>query len=354
MTELDMTKMPSPRSLEDTVGAALGFVESPIGTLANTSEELMGSVLRIERTSIHDGQGLRTVIFLKGCPLRCRWCSTPESQRPVPERGYVSDRCNGCGKCVSLCPQEALVISKRERKVISDYSKCRECFTCAEKCPQNAIKKYGRLMLVSEIVREISKDEIFFFYSGGGVTISGGEPLDQSEFVSKVLKRCRELGIHTAMESSFYASFESILKVLPWLNLLYVDLKHMNKELHQQWVGADNSQILDNLRKVDASDASLDIIARIPLVPGVNDSDSNLLAVAEFCQSLRKLQEIELLPYHRLGLETYRSLQRDYSLPDVLPPAREKIIERAVFLAQQNPGVPIRVDGELIAGQTEC
>jgi pyruvate formate lyase activating enzyme len=324
------------------------------GTETKRSHELLGSVLRIERTSIHDGQGLRTVIFLKGCPLRCRWCSTPESQRQELERGYALDRCVSCGQCVRICPEEALQLSEEDGKVVVDSSKCRKCFVCAARCPHNAIKQYGRLMSVSETVREISKDEIFFFYSGGGVTISGGEPLSQPEFVAEVLRKCRELGINTAMETSFYAPFATIQKVLPYLNVLYVDLKHMDEKTHKQWVGHENSLILENLRQVDESDVPVDLIVRIPLVPGANDSDQNLLASAEFCQSLRKLQEIELLPYHRLGLETYRNLQRDYPLRDLLPPTRERITERAVFLARQNPGVPIRAGGELVNRHTEC
>ncbi|MDR3542483.1 MAG: glycyl-radical enzyme activating protein [Desulfosporosinus sp.] len=305
----------------------------------------MGSVLRIERTSIYDGQGLRTVLFLKGCPLKCRWCSTPESQRPTPQKGYVRDLCVGCGRCVRACPQAALSMSEDGLKVLTDSSKCQNCFVCVAKCLQNAHKKYGSLQSVQEVVREIAKDEIFFFHSGGGVTISGGEPLNQPDFVAEVLQECRGLGIHTALETSFYAPYESIAKVLPWLNVLYVDLKHLDKELHKQWVGQDNSLILENIHKADQVNEPLEIIVRIPLVPGANDSDVNLSATAKFCKSLQKLQEIELLPYHRLGLETYKNLDLNYLLQELAPPSQAWISERADFLALQNPGVPIRVGG---------
>jgi pyruvate formate lyase activating enzyme len=308
----------------------------------------MGSVLRIERTSIYDGQGLRTVIFLKGCPLSCRWCSTPESQRSTPQKGYARDRCLGCGRCVRSCPEEALLMAKDGLKVLTDASRCKNCFVCVAKCLQSAQIRYGSLMSVREVVREIAKDEIFFFHSGGGVTISGGEPLSQSDFVSEILRECRELGIHTAIETSLHVPYESIEKVLPWLNVLYVDLKHMDQEFHKQWVGQDNSLILDNLRKLDQANDCLELIVRIPMVPSANDSDANLSATAEFCRSLQKLKEIELLPYHRLGLETYRNLAMDYLLKELLPPSQERILERADFLALQNPSVPIRVEGRLV------
>jgi len=309
------------------------------------NNNVMGSVLRIERTSIHDGQGLRTVLFLKGCPLRCRWCSTPESQRPEPEKGYAVDRCTACGICIRSCPEGALTISKDSQKVITDLSKCRSCFLCVAKCPQRAWKRYGSIMPSEEAVREIAKDEIFFFHSDGGVTISGGEPLRQPDFVFEVLKGCRERGIHTAIETSFHVPWEHVKKILPWLNVLYVDIKHMNKELHQQWVRTDNSLILTNIRKADKSSYPLDILVRIPMIPGVNDSDENLSQTAEFCKSMKKLKEIELLSYHRLGMETYKNLGMDYPLKELIPPSPERILERAVFLRGQDPGVPVRVGG---------
>lgn len=307
----------------------------------------VGSVLRIERTSIHDGQGLRTVLFLKGCPLKCRWCSTPESQRSEPEKGYARDLCIGCGICVRSCPEEALSISEHNLKVVSDSSKCKKCFVCVAKCPQRALKKYGSYMSVREAVREITKDEIFFFYSGGGVTISGGEPLMQPGFVSEVLRECREVGIHTAIETSLNVPYENIEKILPWLNVLYVDIKHMENELHKQLTGMDNSLILSNIQKIDDSNYPLEIIVRIPLVPGANDSDINLSSTAEFCQMMHRLKEIELLAYHRLGMETYNNLARDYLLKEVIPPSREQILERAGYLTLQNPGVPVRVGAGL-------
>ena len=304
-----------------------------------------GSVLRIERTSIHDGPGLRTVLFLKGCPLRCRWCSTPESQRSNPEKGYVWERCTGCGICVRSCPEGALSFSEDGQKVRTDFSKCQKCFLCVTKCPQRAIKQYGSFMSVAEVVREITKDEIFFFHSGGGVTISGGEPLKQPDFTSKILRECRERGIHTAIETTLHAPWESIEKALPWLNVLFVDIKHMDQKNHKEWVGTGNSLIHANIRKINESKYPLEIIVRIPLIPGINDSDANLLAVCNFCNSIHKLKEVELLPYHRLGVETYKNLEADYQLKDLEPPSSDRILERTNLLSKCSMEVPIRIGG---------
>lgn len=247
------------------------------------------------------------------------------------------------------CPEKALSMSEDGRTVIIDHTKCTSCFICVEKCPYGALKKYGSYISVQEAIREIAKDEIFFFHSGGGVTFSGGEPLNHPDFVSKVMRECGMLGIHTSMETSLFAPFESIEKILPWLNVLYVDLKHMDSESHKKFVGSDNSLIHRNIRKVDESNYPLEIIVRIPVIPGINDSLANLEATAQFCRSFTKLKGIELLPYHRLGTETYKNLDRDYTLKDLVPQTREWMLEKVDFLKQQSPGVPVRLGSGLEA-----
>ncbi|MDR1966768.1 MAG: glycyl-radical enzyme activating protein, partial [Synergistaceae bacterium] len=169
-----------------------------------------GNVLRVEKTSIHDGDGLRTVFFLKGCSLRCLWCSTPESQSPDPEVGYNREKCVMCGACVESCPNGAISIDGIGARIRRDRSRCVGCFLCVLKCPSSAMKGYGTRMTSEDAVREIAKDEVFYFHSGGGVTISGGEPLNQAEFVREILIGCEKLGIHRAMETSFFAEWENI------------------------------------------------------------------------------------------------------------------------------------------------
>lgn len=250
-----------------------------------------GVILRIERTSIHDGQGLRVVLFLKGCPLSCKWCSTPESQNPSVEKGY------------------------------------------------------GLFVSVDWAVDEICKDEIFFFHSRGGVTISGGECLLQPDFVVGVLEGCRQRGIDTAIETSLFATWPDIEKILPFLNSIYVDLKHPDGRMHKQLVGVDNTLILTNLKKLDQASQPFDIHLRIPLIPGLNDDDETLLRTFSIAASIRKLKEIEILPYHRLGVGTYSKLGRVYELEDVATPSKEYIIERTEFVKKQGLNFPVKVGG---------
>jgi pyruvate formate lyase activating enzyme len=253
--------------------------------------DISGRVLRIEKTSIYDGQGLRTVVFLKGCPLRCKWCSTPEAQNFEAEFGYGTD------------------------------------------------------MTVSEVVEEISKDEIFFFHSGGGVTISGGEVLVQEDFAAEILKECLKRGIHTAIESSFYSDYGRIEKLMPYLKAVYVDIKHMDDKAHRAWTGVSNTKILENIHRLDRSCYPAEVHVRIPVIPGINNGEENLLAVTGFCQGLKKLRDIELLPYHRLGINTYKKMGKEYELMDVKPPSKETLHKCAEFMANHAKGL------EIIAGE---
>jgi len=309
-------------------------------------KDIEGVILRIERTSIYDGPGLRTVLFLKGCPLACKWCSSPESQRTVLEKGYRPDRCVGCGTCVAHCPVGALSLTNGT--VQTDESLCAQCFRCVDICSQEARKGYGRTMTVSQAIAEISKDEIFFYHSGGGVTISGGECLLQPDFTAGVLKECRLRSIDTAIETSLFASWRGIEKTLPFLNTLYVDIKHPNGKEHKNLVGIDNSLMLANLKKLDQSDRLFGLHLRIPLIPGINDADDTLLEVLSIAAPLKKLKEIELLPYHRLGVATYTLLDRPYELENLPAPTSEYIMERTTFLRKQNLTVPLKVGGSYI------
>jgi len=238
-----------------------------------TNADQSATIIRIERNSIHDGQGLRTVLFLKGCPLKCAWCSTPESQAPDPERGYLRRRCTLCGLCAESCPAKALSRSAEHKTFKFNGARCQKCFSCAAICPTRAIKWYGYKITAAEALREIVKDEIFYFHSGGGLTLSGGEPLSRPGFAKAVLRGCKKLGIHTAVESCLYLDFADLEATLPGLDLLYADIKHMDNRQHARWTGAGNKLILDNIVKIDQSAFPLEIIIRIPLLPGINDTE---------------------------------------------------------------------------------
>lgn len=307
-------------------------------------ESVKGNVLRIEKTSIHDGEGLRTVVFLKGCPLKCLWCSTPESQDTCPEIGYIKDKCTLCGECVSVCPQKALSVDEKKERVLIDRVRCDGCMLCVKKCPSSALKGYGARMTSKQVIHEISKDEVFYFHSGGGVTISGGEPFDQAEFVREILSGCRERGINRALETSFFSSWEKIESIFPLLNLLYVDLKHVDPEQHKKLTGVDNSLILENIRRADASPYDFDLVIRTPLVPGLNDSDDAIRKSAEFIKGLKKIKFMEFLAYHRLGTETYKNMGLKYPLHGIKTPSLEYMKEKALKF-HEIAGVHVRING---------
>ncbi|WFD10678.1 glycyl-radical enzyme activating protein [Tepidibacter hydrothermalis] len=302
-----------------------------------------GSILRIERASIHDGDGIRTVVYFNGCPLKCKWCSTPESQNINDKLGYIQKKCTICKRCISHCPENALSLSNDE-KIHIDRSKCTSCFKCIDICPFGAFKKYGMTMSVDEVINEISKDELFYFHSNGGVTISGGECLIQVEFLRDVLKGCKMKGINTAIETSLFAKYKDIEKVLPFVDTLFIDIKHMDSSCHKALTGVKNDIILDNIIKLDSSKYNFDIRIRVPIIPGLNDSDYNLLDTLEFCNKLSKIRYIELLPYHRYGIDTYNSLDIEYELKNINSPSKDCIKRIVSLLEQKKYSLEIRAN----------
>lgn len=310
---------------------------------AEAEKEEGGIILHLEKMALFDGEGMRTVVFLKGCPLRCRWCSTPESQSPAPELGYDPRKCTGCQTCVAVCPRGAITVGRDGITMEVDPSACDLCFECVDACPSKARKAYGRRVTARRIVAEVEKDDIFYFHSGGGVTISGGEPLVQAAFTKSILAGCRERGISTAIETSGYASWNKLEEVLPFLDTVIVDIKAMDSAKHEELTGHGNQLILDNIRRIDESEFPVELFIRVPLIPGLNDSEENLLATVRFCKGLRKFKELHILPYHRLGVESYRLLNREYALKDLQSPDMDEVEQKVERLRRE--GIPVKIGG---------
>ncbi|MGE5484147.1 MAG: glycyl-radical enzyme activating protein [Ignavibacteriales bacterium] len=268
--------------------------------------------------AIHDGPGIRTIVFLKGCPLRCWWCHNPEGQDPRPELIMWENRCISCGECARVCTGGAIVTGDgllRFRK-----EDCRLCFKCVEACHAGSRAVAGREVSVEEVMEEILKDAPFYEESGGGVTFSGGEPLAQPQFLEALLAECGAREIHTAIETTGWAIREDLLRISPKANLILFDLKIIDEAEHRKHTGSSNGPILDNLAALTAVHDN--VVVRIPVVPGVNDSDQRVHEFGRFLTGLPGIREIHLLPYHKAGVEKYRRLGRQYRLPSLEPPDR--------------------------------
>lgn len=261
-------------------------------------------ITNIQGYSIHDGPGIRTVVFLKGCPLRCRWCANPESLSPDVQVGFIENLCTACGKCFSVCPENALRNDSAMHRI--DYDRCTSCGKCVDACSYQALVRYGTDMSVDEVFDAVYRDKMFYDTSGGGVTVSGGEPLLNAPFVKALFEMCKDSSISTCVETSGFVPVQSLLEVLPVTDYLLFDLKHMDSEIHSRYTGQPNGLILQNAA-LAASQGS-NITFRIPLIPGVNDNDRNIDATAAFVLSLPGQHEIQLMPYHRLGESKYKAL----------------------------------------------
>ena len=282
-----------------------------IGGSVFTAEKCV--VFNIDRMTVHNGPGLRTVVYLKGCPLRCLWCSTPESQKPHPEIAIYPDRCNHCGECVPVCPLHAIKLTKETISI--NRAQCDNCGKCAEVCYPEALKLLGQAMTVEKLLEEVKKDKVFYKHSGGGVTISGGEPLLVPEFLKRFLKACREEGINTGIDTCGHVPWENIEQVLPYTNFFLWDIKHMDPEKHREFTGVTNELILSNARAI--SKAGIPLYIRIPVIPGYTDSDHNIKAICKFALELHSVVRVDLLFVHHLGKARYDSLNRVYPIADV-------------------------------------
>lgn len=283
-------------------------------------EEDKGLIFNIQQFSVHDGPGIRTTVFFKGCPLRCLWCSNPESQNSFPELMVRDILCQGCGACVSACPQGAVTFSPTEGRKI-DRRKCNNCLVCVSACIYGSLKVCGQYLTVEEVIQEVLKDRLFYKNSGGGVTLSGGEVLMQSAFAREVLKSCKAEGLHTALDTSGFGPWEALEALLPWVDLLLFDVKHLDSQTHRRTTGMGNELILENLKKAASR---TDIWLRVPLIAGFNDDDGHMSAVAALARQV-KARKVSLLPYHEGGKSKAEQLGRTYFYTESLIPQADRV-----------------------------
>lgn len=299
-----------------------------------------GLIFDIQRFSLHDGAGIRTLVFMKGCPLQCLWCCNPESQSASAELMLFPSRCIACGACHEAC-QHGAVAANQAGGFATDRSRCHVCGQCVEPCPTEARALRGRVMSVEEVLYEVQRDEIFYRSSGGGVTVSGGEPLLQAAFVAELLKACRRREIDTAIETCGHAAWEDFARVLAHTDTVLFDLKHMDPVAHRRFAGVGNELILANLRQAVASGGH--VVLRLPLIPGFNADPDAVREVVRLAEEL-SIAELHLLPYHRLGESKYRALGRSNRLDGLVPPSAEQV--RALKqIAEQGSGLTVRVGG---------
>jgi len=298
-----------------------------------------GIVFDFKKFSIHDGPGIRTTVFLKGCPLACWWCHNPESQARQPEMMLRDSRCIRCGACLAVCP--AAAITRHGEDIVTDRSLCTRCGQCAEVCFAEAREQIGREMTVAQVMAEIERDLSFYDESGGGVTFSGGEPLLQRDFLLALLKSCRAKDIHTAVDTSGFATWDTLERILPYTNLFLYDLKVMDEAKHRQVTGVSNRLILDNARALAARGCA--IILRMAIIPGINDDADNIRRTAEFAAALPHLQGVSLLPYHTAAIDKYQRLHLPYGIAEITPPSAERLAEIAQTL--NSFGLQVKIGG---------
>ncbi len=289
---------------------------------------LTGMVLNIQHYCIHDGPGIRTTVFLKGCSLRCKWCSNPESISPKPELAYNLNKCLGkeeCGLCLKICPESAIYVVDSDVKVRINWDLCTNCGQCVAICPPEALYLFGHEMSVEQVLAEVEQDAPFYRESGGGMTLSGGECLLQADFSTALLAEAHRRGINTAIETAGNVPWRFMEQVLPHVDTVLHDHKLTDPDRHKKWVGVDNRRILVNYKQAYETFPEKTFIARTPLIPGVNDDEEHIRAVLAFIRPYKNVIDYELLPYHRFGESKYGFLGKVYELKDFSPPPPETV-----------------------------
>jgi len=298
-----------------------------------------GLILNIARYSTHDGPGIRTTVFFKGCPLNCWWCHNPESQSPVPQLIFREDRCIHCFACVKTCPHQALVIIDDSPAALGDL--CDLSGECVRVCHSGAREIVGKKMISANLMNEIERDTVFYDESGGGVTFSGGEPFMQPRFLKSLLRLCKERRIHTALETCGFVNSEVLASTSAYVDQYLYDLKIIQDEKHRKFTRVSNALILQNLRQLARSHDHVTI--RFPVIPSVNDDEENVSQLGEFVASLRGIEEVDVLPYHELGIAKYGRLGVSYRMCEIKPPSSEEVTNVVERLREY--GLKVKVGG---------
>lgn len=297
-------------------------------------------VSEIQRFCVHDGAGIRTNVFFQGCQLRCKWCQNPETISMKPVILYNQELCRGCGSCLETCTKGAISVDA-DVKLKTDRQGCDLCGACTKECYFLARSLSGRQYTVDEVYDLVMKDEVVYKNSGGGITISGGEPLLHREFNVELLKRCQEAGINTAIETAGYVPFTTIEAVSPYTDTFLFDCKAFTEAVHEEWVGVSNQLILENIRKL--TDIHDNVVIRVPLIPGVNDSDEEFGRIVEFVSSLRQINSMHILPFHHFGSGKYSLIGIDYECAHFEDENEEQVTHCAALA--RTAGLKVNVGG---------
>jgi choline trimethylamine-lyase activating enzyme len=305
---------------------------------------ITGRIFDVQKFSVHDGPGIRTLVFFKGCPLHCVWCSNPEGISPAFQPFWAQALCTSCGACVQVCSEgvhHLVDTADGPTHVVDRSVSCRGCGRCVMVCPSSALRSAGRDVTVADVMDDVLKDYAFYANSGGGLTLGGGEPTRQPDFAAALLRQARNEDVHTAMETCAYSSWDTFERLLPLLDLVLVDIKHMDETAHERLTGESNRLVTQNIVKLLRK--NVPVIVRVPLVPGLNDG-ANLEATLRFVGEHDvdgMVQRIDILPYHRFGVAKYGHLGLSYALDEIVEPGREAVIEAAELAASF--GYPVHI-----------